>query len=160
MKAMLYSIETAKQLRDTLMDLFPLCDVLLMAAAVSDFKPANQLAQKEKKGKANRQLELVPTHDSLLELSRQKEDQVLVGFAAETENLEEHGMLKLREKNLDWIAVNRVGPEIGFQSDHNEILLLGANGSRLKLGPSLKSDLADQLLDMLAIDPACRAIRP
>lgn len=151
-KAKLHSIETAEQLRAALVDLFPRCDLLLMAAAVSDFRPARQLEHKEKKHEATRVLDLVPTPDSLLELGRQKGDRILVGFAAETENLEENGQRKLREKNLDWIAVNRVGPEIGFQSDVNEILLLGANGSRHRLGPAAKSDLANHLLDALNLD--------
>ena len=148
----LHSIETAQQLRDTLVELFPRCDLLLMAAAVSDLRPIRKLKHKEKKNSASRKLDLEPTPDSLLELGRRKENRVLVGFAAETENLEENGKRKLNQKNLDWIAINRVGHEIGFQSDYNEILMLAADGSRHMLGPALKLDLANHLLDVLNLD--------
>lgn len=150
-EARLHSIETAEQLRNSLIELFPQCDVLLMAAAVSDFRPAKQLKQKEKKHEARRSLDLVPTTDCLLELGLQKSNRILVGFAAETENLEENGLRKLREKNLDWIAVNQVGPGIGFQSDYNQILLLDAKGSRHPLGPGPKTALANDLLDLLKL---------
>ena len=149
----LHLIETAEQMRISLSQLFPQCDLLLMAAAVSDFRPVRQLAKKEKKRKARRILDLEPTPDLLLELGRQKDDRILVGFAAETENLTENGLRKLREKNLDWIAVNRVGvPGTGFESDTNEILLLGAHGDRHSLGPCPKSDLANELLDVLKLE--------
>jgi|TARA_B100000959_G_C14965683_1_gene617631 phosphopantothenoylcysteine decarboxylase/phosphopantothenate--cysteine ligase len=151
-KVELHSIETAEQLRDALVGLFTRCDLLLMAAAVSDFRPARRLEHKEKKLEADRTLDLVPTPDLLWELGRQKGDRVLVGFAAETDNLEENGRKKLQEKKLDWIAINRVGPGIGFQSDENEILLLGANGSRQTLGPAPKSDIANDLLEVLKLD--------
>ena len=151
-KAKLHSIESADQLRNALVELFPQCDLLLMAAAVSDFRPARQLEQKEKKTAAARVIDLVPTPDSLLELSRQKGSRTLVGFAAETENLEKNGRRKLKEKNLDWIAVNQVGPGIGFQSDDNEILLIGSNGSCQRLGPASKSNIAKHLLDALHLN--------
>ena len=75
-----------------------------------------------------------------------------MGFAAETENLEEHGLRKLQEKNLDWIAVNRVGSDIGFQSDENELLLLGRDGSRRIIGPAAKNKVARDLLAALELD--------
>ncbi|MFP6901591.1 MAG: phosphopantothenoylcysteine decarboxylase [Opitutales bacterium] len=153
-EARFHEIETAEQLKSSLLDLFPQCDVLLMAAAVSDFRPAQQLARKEKKQEARHVLDLVPTPDSLWELGRQKGKRVLVGFAAETEDLEENGLRKLQDKNLDWIAVNRVGSRIGFQSDENKILLLGADGSRRTLGPAPKVEVARDLLEVLALDSA------
>ncbi|SVE09012.1 uncharacterized protein METZ01_LOCUS461866, partial [marine metagenome] len=79
-EARLHPIETAEQLRNSLIELFPQCDVLLMAAAVSDFRPAKQLKQKEKKQEARRSLDLVPTPDCLLELGLQKGNRILVGF--------------------------------------------------------------------------------
>ena len=145
-------IETAEELKSTLLDLFPQSNVLLMAAAVSDFRPVTQLARKEKKHEARFVLDLAPTPDCLQELGAQKGQRILVGFAAETENLEENGLLKLQNKNLDWIAVTRVGPNTGFQVDENEILLLGADGSRRTLGPAPKIEIARDLLDALALD--------
>jgi|TARA_Y100000588_G_scaffold68995_2_gene70476 phosphopantothenoylcysteine decarboxylase/phosphopantothenate--cysteine ligase len=156
--ARLYEIETAEQLNRTLHGLFPPCDVLIMAAAVSDFKPAKKLACKEKKLEARRTLELVPTPDSLLEMSLQKGSRILVGFAAETENLEEHGLRKLQEKDLDWIAVNKVGADIGFQSDDNEILLIGSDGTRLLIGPGAKTKVARDLLDALNLETICNTL--
>lgn len=151
-EARFHEIETAEQLKSTLLDLFPQCNVLLMAAAVSDFRPAKQLSKKEKKHETRHVLDLVPTPDSLRELGSQKGHRILVGFAAETENLEANGLLKLQNKNLDWIAVNRVGPKIGFQVDENEILLLGADGSRRTLGPAPKTEIARDLLEALELN--------
>ena len=149
----LHLIETAEQMRTSLSQLFQHCDLLLMVAAVSDFRPKRQLAYKEKKRTACRTLDLEPTPDLLLELGRQKGDRMVVGFAAETENLMENGLRKLNEKNLDWIAINRVGvPGVGFGSDSNEITLIEAQGDRHSLGPGSKSDLAKEFLDVLKIE--------
>jgi len=102
---------------------------------------------------ACRSIDLEPTPDLLLELGQQKGDRMVVGFAAETENLVENGLSKLNEKNLDWIAINRVGlPGVGFGSDTNEITLIGAQGDRYSLGPGHKSDLAKEFLDVLKIE--------
>tara|TARA_Y100001934_G_scaffold29392_1_gene32235 strand:- start:3404 stop:4108 length:705 start_codon:yes stop_codon:yes gene_type:complete len=152
-KAKLHLIETAEQMRTSLSQLFQNCDLLLMVAAVSDFRPKRQLTHKEKKRAACRTLELEPTPDLLLELGRKKGERMVVGFAAETENLLKNGLIKLNEKNLDWIAINRVGlPGVGFGSDSNQITLIGAQGERHSLGPGCKSDLAKEFLDVLKIE--------
>lgn len=101
-------------------------DVVIMAAAVSDFKPATFIGQKQKKGDIEQTLELVENPDILKWLgSRKKESQVLIGFAMETENLLENAQKKLRKKNLDWICANDLNdPDGGFDSQMNTLLLI------------------------------------
>jgi phosphopantothenoylcysteine decarboxylase/phosphopantothenate--cysteine ligase len=97
-----------------------------MAAAVSDFKPATFIGQKQKKGDIEQTLELVENPDILKWLgSRKKESQILIGFAMETENLLENAQKKLRKKNLDWICANDLNdPDGGFDSEMNTLLLI------------------------------------
>lgn len=104
-------------------------DVVIMAAAVSDFKPATSSDQKVKKDNAESAVQLSKTPDSLKWLGdRKKEDQMLIGFAMETENLQKNARNKLQKKNLDWICANSVSEEgSGFGSDTNSIQLIGKN---------------------------------
>lgn len=102
-------------------------DVVIMAAAVSDFKPARSESQKVKKEKAELSVELAQNPDILEWLGKQKKkNQVLIGFAMETENLKKNATAKLKKKNLDWICANSLSEEgSGFESDSNNITLFG-----------------------------------
>jgi phosphopantothenoylcysteine decarboxylase / phosphopantothenate---cysteine ligase len=102
-------------------------DVVIMAAAVADFKPAQAKKQKVKKDKEVPELKLTSNPDSLAWLGKHKRnDQVLIGFAMETEKLEENAQQKLESKNLDWICANDLtGDQSGFEHESNQILLLG-----------------------------------
>lgn len=122
-------------------------DVVIMAAAVSDFTPAAKSAGKIKKEKASRTLELEPTRDILAWLGeRKKEGQSLIGFAMETEKLRENAGKKLREKNADWIVANDLNtPGAGFGGDTNSVVLLGREGEREFSGSKLR--VARQVLD-------------
>jgi len=113
---------------------FGAADVLLMAAAVADFRPAQAAADKLKKeGRDSIELALEPTPDILSGLAAQRRaGQVLVGFAAEHgEGAIEHGRGKLERKGLDAVVVNDISrPDIGFDGDHNEVTIVTAGGDR------------------------------
>ena len=106
--------------------------IVVKCAAVADFRIAQVPVQKIKKTAARLSVELDPTPDILAELGRNKDDRLLIGFAAETENLMEESRRKLAAKNCDMIVGNLVGQsETGFESDENEVLLVSRTGSVL-----------------------------
>jgi phosphopantothenoylcysteine decarboxylase/phosphopantothenate--cysteine ligase len=122
--------------------------VVIKAAAVADFHLANVPQQKVKKTAARMSLELDPTPDILAELGRNKQDRLLIGFAAETENLEREARRKLETKNCDMVVANLVGgADVGFESDQNEIALAMRTGEFVRLPRASKRELADQILD-------------
>jgi phosphopantothenoylcysteine decarboxylase/phosphopantothenate--cysteine ligase len=124
--------------------------VIVMAAAVSDYRPEAVAAQKMKKGEGGKALALERTRDILLELGRRKDGQVLVGFAAETENVREHARKKLREKNLDLVVANDVTREdSGFAADTNAAILIDPHGEE-ELPLLAKRELADRIFDRVA----------
>lgn len=114
----------AEDMLRTVEELFPEADVFIAAAAVADYRPKVVAPQKIKKG-SPLVLELEPTPDILLEMGkRRRSDQVLVGFAAETEDLEENARDKLVRKNLDFLVLNEVSRAgVGFEADENEVVL-------------------------------------
>ena len=124
-------------------------DAVVMAAAVADFRPANPAGTKIKKGQGVPPLELEPTHDILASLGASKPPgQVLVGFAAETEDLEANALDKLRSKNLDVIVANDVSKEqVGFGHDTNEIVMFTADGARHHVPLTTKREAARSVLD-------------
>lgn len=126
----------------------PQSDSLVMTSAVSDFKPKSQSDQKVKKDVAATSLELERTPDILEWVGTNKRaNQLIIGFAMETENVEEQAQSKLKRKNLDWIAANElVDGKSGFAVDQNEILLLGKDGSRFEYSGS-KTEVARKLLN-------------
>ena len=124
-------------------------DAVVMAAAVADFRPANPAGTKIKKGQGVPPLELEPTRDILASLGASKPPgQVLVGFAAETEDLEANALDKLRSKNLDVIVANDVSKEqVGFGHDTNEIVMFTADGARHHVPLTTKREAARSVLD-------------
>jgi len=146
-----HRIVSAAEMLAAVGKLFTRCDVLLMCAAVSDFRPKKVFAHKVKKGKAALVVKFEPTVDILKTVAaRKKPGQLVVGFAAETKNVEVYARRKLKEKNLDYIIANRVGKVgTGFESDDNKIILLGRDGTRAALGPAPKTKLARQLIAQL-----------
>ncbi|MEX2436383.1 MAG: bifunctional phosphopantothenoylcysteine decarboxylase/phosphopantothenate--cysteine ligase CoaBC [Balneolaceae bacterium] len=104
-------------------------NIVIMAAAVSDFKPAKPVSHKVKKDQAELSIELAANPDILEWLgNRKRKEQILIGFAMETENLKENARAKLKKKNLDWICGNSLSEEgSGFESDSNRITLFGKN---------------------------------
>ncbi len=129
---------------------FPWCTALVMAAAVADFRPARPSGQKIKKTSRAMTVELAPIADELPRLTARKAGRVVIGFAAETENLEANAKTKLREKKLDLIVANDVTREgAGFAVDTNVVTLIGADGSVQSYPKMAKDEVADLILDRL-----------
>ncbi|ADH99198.1 phosphopantothenoylcysteine decarboxylase/phosphopantothenate/cysteine ligase [[Bacillus] selenitireducens MLS10] len=127
---------------------YPDTDLVIKAAAVADYKPEDAVTEKIKKQDDVMTLSLVKTPDILKSLGEQKKDQVLVGFAAESQQVEEYGRKKLHEKQLDAIAINHIAKEgMGFDGDTNEIMLIFQNGREVTIPLSQKRDVARHLLD-------------
>ncbi len=127
----------------------PSTDVIVMAAAVADFRPKAPPERKIKKDEGPPEIVLEPTHDFLVDLGRAKPPgQVLVGFAAETDDLVANAAEKLRRKNLDLIVGNDVSaPGVGFEHDTNAVVILGADGSRQDVPLAKKADVARAVID-------------
>lgn len=143
-------IVSSDELCDSVIERFPGCDILVMAAAPADFTPAEFSSEKIKKGGDNLTLNLRATRDILKTIAPLKSNQKVVGFAAETHNVENNAIEKLKRKKLDFIAANDVTAEgAGFGTDTNIITLYGADGSREHSGMVTKREAADWLLDRL-----------
>lgn len=143
-------VETASEMKQALLQIFDSSDYVIKAAAVSDFRPEQKLSQKKKKTGKPEIVNLEPTEDILAELGRRKSNQILVGFCAETENLEENANDKLRRKNLDFIVANLVGgKQDPFQSEVNEVLILDRLGHSDSPGLQTKKLLASKLWDLI-----------
>lgn len=126
------------------------CHVIIKAAAVSDYRPKENEKHKMKKDNAKMTIDLSKTQDILKELGKRKENQILVGFAAETRDLEENAEKKLREKNLDMIVGNLVGdPSSGFGTDTNKVTLFFKDGKKESIPQMEKDEVAHLLLDRI-----------
>jgi len=141
-------VETAEEMREAVLSRFDDTDAVVKAAAVSDWRPKERAEGKLKKEAGPPELILEPTPDILRELGERKGGAVLVGFAAETEGLEEAGRRKLREKRLNVVVVNQVGAEgTGFEADTNRALLLAVDGEDIPLREWTKPELAAAICD-------------
>jgi len=140
------SVETAGQMRDAVLDALPTADLLLMAAAVADYGPAMAAEHKIKKREGSLTLELVPTPDILAEVARvRRPGQILVGFAAETENLLANAQEKLKRKRLDLIVANDARQAIGAAS--SQVTIIGADGRVEELPLLPKEEVAGRILE-------------
>ena len=150
--ARVVAVETAAEMAAAVELEAPGADAVVMAAAVADFRPANPAGTKFKKGRGVPPLELEPTRDILASLGACKRPgQVLVGFAAETEDLEANALSKLRSKKLDVIVANDVSKEhVGFGHDTNEIVMYTADGARHHVPLTTKQEAARAVLDTVA----------
>jgi phosphopantothenoylcysteine decarboxylase/phosphopantothenate--cysteine ligase len=141
-------VRTAAEMREKVFEKLEPAGIVIKAAAVADFHLAKVPQQKIKKTAARLPLELDPTPDILAELGRKKGDRLLIGFAAETENLREESKRKLSAKNCDMVVGNLVGGEdTGFESDQNEVLLALRTGEVMALPRASKREVADRIFD-------------
>jgi phosphopantothenoylcysteine decarboxylase / phosphopantothenate---cysteine ligase len=141
----LATVQSVVDMRDAVLDACTSADALIMAAAVSDFRPADASGQKIKKGEGGLVLPLVKNDDFLLEVS---DSVVKVGFAAETEDLIENASRKLVEKRLDLIVANDVSSsDAGFEVDTNRVTILDRDGGREDVPLMGKYDVAQRILD-------------
>ena len=141
-------VETAAQMRDAVQAELPDTAIFIAAAAVADYRPAHPAAHKIKKHARETVLELVRNPDILAEVAASAPRPFVVGFAAETQDVEANARLKLEGKSLDMIAANKVGGECGFDRDENALVALW-NGGREDLGSGTKAELADRLVALI-----------
>ena len=149
----LVRVNTASEMEAAVREHFPGCHALVMAAAVADYTPEKPLGLKIKKGADSMVLTLKKTGDILKGLKGLKSGgQVVAGFAAETDNLEENARLKLAEKGLDLICANDVSRNgVGFDSENNSLLLIARRGALQKVGPATKRECAGAVWDRVIL---------
>jgi phosphopantothenoylcysteine decarboxylase/phosphopantothenate--cysteine ligase len=144
------SVSSAIEMRDAVIDRVAQVDIFIACAAVSDYRVEQVAAQKIKKSRKKTKLELVPNPDIVSEVTGLKNRPFTLGFAAETEKVEQHAREKLQRKNLDMIAANLVGAEqTGFETETNELIVIWPDGQRL-LTLNDKNEIAKQLIDLVA----------
>jgi len=145
------SCRKASEMNDLVRLHFLDCDILVMSAAVGDYVPNQTEKEKiKKKGNAPLFLKLIPTEDILQNVIKLKKKQFVVGFAAESENLIQSALLKLRNKKLDLIVANDIStPGIGFQSDANQVTLINKDKQMDKLPLLPKIEIANHLFDKI-----------
>lgn len=141
-------VVSAAEMAEAMKRLAPAAALIVMCAAVADYRPAAVASSKIKKGAGSISLELVKTEDILASLgSLKKPGQTLVGFAAETDDLLQNATVKMMKKNLDWIAANDVSrSDRGFDSGSNAVTLLSRDGRRLDLPLQSKREIANAIL--------------
>jgi len=146
-------VATAAEMRDAVLAREPWATIVVMTAAVADYRVANPARQKIKKGNGTLSLTLEQTSDILSEVgARRRTGRLLVGFAAETDHGIEHARRKLREKRLDLIVLNDVSQvDAGFDVDTNRVWLIGAEGEAEGWPLLDKDEVADRLMDRVAL---------
>jgi phosphopantothenoylcysteine decarboxylase/phosphopantothenate--cysteine ligase len=144
----LIPVRTAAEMRDRVFEHLGPASIVIKAAAVADFHLSRVPDQKVKKTAARISLELDPTPDILAEVGRKKGDRLLIGFAAETQNLQQEARRKLESKNCDMVVGNLVGgADVGFESDENEVTLALRTGENIALPRAPKREIADRIFD-------------
>ena len=140
-------VESAAEMHQSVLQHLGQASFAVMAAAVADYRPDHAAASKLKKRDGLPQLSLEETPDILQSAAAHQGDRVLVGFAAETDDLEANGRRKLQSKGCDLVVANPVGGATGFDSELNQGMLLAADGSVQRLGPMSKAEMAGRILD-------------
>jgi phosphopantothenoylcysteine decarboxylase/phosphopantothenate--cysteine ligase len=146
----LVSVQTAREMREAVMGHLDKATIIIKAAAVADYHVANPPKHKVKKTAARLSLDLEPTPDILAEIGKKKGDRLLVGFAAETDNLVEEARRKLETKNCDMVVANLVSSaDSGFDSDQNEVVLVTRTGEAIPVSRAPKREIARRILDQM-----------
>jgi phosphopantothenoylcysteine decarboxylase/phosphopantothenate--cysteine ligase len=150
--AKLISVSTSGEMFEAVHRHADTCDICVLCAAVADYKPVEVSSTKIKKRSEKFLLELVPTRDILDSLGQRQDRQfVLVGFAAETDHVEENALKKLRTKNCDIIVANDVSdPDLGMESEENEVTILFRNGEKKKISRAPKKIIARELIKIFS----------
>lgn len=143
----LVKVESAEEMYHAVMKYYDSMDVVIKTAAVADYRPKITYDQKVKKQEGETTIELERTRDILLELGKRKKKQVLVGFAAETDNLEEYARKKLMKKNADMVVANNVKISgAGFGTDTNIVTLFKRSGEEIELPIMSKTEVASKII--------------
>ena len=144
-------VESAEQMKNAVLAQLDAASIFIGVAAVADYRPTNPAAQKLKKTASRLSIELEPTTDILAEVGRQKGDRIVIGFAAETQNLAAEGKRKLEAKNCDMVVANLVGLDgTGFESDENEVMLITRDAEPKVIPRADKREIASRILDQIA----------
>jgi phosphopantothenoylcysteine decarboxylase/phosphopantothenate--cysteine ligase len=148
--ALLIPVRTAQEMHDAVMEHLGEASIILKSAAVADYHVSRVPQHKIKKTAMRMSLELDPTPDILAELGQKKGDRLLIGFAAETENLVASARQKLESKNCDMVVANLVNQEnTGFEADENEVVLVLRTGESMPLARAPKREIADRIFDQV-----------
>jgi phosphopantothenoylcysteine decarboxylase/phosphopantothenate--cysteine ligase len=146
----LVRVRTAVEMHDAVFEHLAESTIIVKSAAVADYHLSRVPAHKVKKSAMRMSLELDPTPDILAELGKKKGDRLLIGFAAETENLTQSARGKLESKNCDMVVANLVGHDgTGFESDENEAVLVLSTGETIDLPRAPKREMADRIFDQV-----------
>ena len=141
-------VTTALEMRDVVMERLAESTIIIKSAAVADYHVASVPSQKVKKTAAKVSIDLDPTPDILAECGQKKGDRILIGFAAETQNMVEEAKRKMKSKNCDMVVGNLVSQQgIGFESDQNEVTLVLRTGEVERIAQAPKREIADRILD-------------
>ncbi len=144
-------VRTAHEMRNAVMDKLSEATIIIKSAAVADYYIPKVAQEKLKKTAARLSLELDPTPDILAEIGQLKGDRLLIGFAAETQNLIEEARRKMISKNCDMMVANLINREgTGFESDRNEVEIVTHSGRPVHAGPADKKEIAERILDQVA----------
>lgn len=144
----LFMVQTTDEMADQTFKHFKKSDVVIMAAAVSDFTFKDMASQKLKKRTLPKSIMLVQSQDILKKLGEKKGKKILIGFAAETENIEANSLQKIKEKNLDFVVANDVVDEtIGFESDFNQVIFVLPNGQTMRTDRMSKTAVSQLIWD-------------
>lgn len=142
-------VDTTEDMLRACLEAWDSCQVAIGAAAPCDFRPINQSPFKMKKTGENETIVFEPTPDIMKTLGQNKGDRILVGFAAETDNVIEYAKEKILKKNLDFVCANKVGKDQGFGSDQNSVTMIYPDGRTLETGVASKSEIAHAILDRI-----------
>ncbi len=143
-RAKMIAVSTSDEMFDAVLEHIAGCDIVVMAAAVADYRPAKVSPAKIKKNNAAFTLELVPARDILAAVAKRNRTFLLVGFAAETEDVETNALRKLREKNCDVIVANDA--HIALESEENEVTVFCSDGEKQKISRASKRIIGRELV--------------
>lgn len=144
------SVKTNSEMKDAVLRYYDYADIVIKSAAVSDYKPKEYSSEKIKKGEGDLQLTLTRDSDILKILGERKKEQILVGFAAESNNVLKNAEKKLKNKNLDFIVANNItGSDTGFASEDNKVTILSKDGKVINLDKMSKKQVATNIFDTI-----------
>ena len=144
------SVKTNSEMKDAVLKYYDTADIVIKSAAVADYKPKEYSDEKIKKGEGDLELTLTRDSDILKILGERKKEQILVGFAAESNNVLENAEKKLKNKNLDFIVANDITAiDTGFGSEDNKVTILSKDGKVISLDKMSKKEVATNIFDMI-----------
>ena len=144
------SVKTNGEMKEAVLRYYDFADIVIKSAAVADYKPKEYSNEKIKKGEGDLELTLARDSDILKILGERKKEQILVGFAAESNNVLNNAEKKLKNKNLDFIVANDItSNDTGFASEDNKVTILSKEGKVINLDKMSKKQVATNIFDMI-----------